>query len=94
MHDENVASAASETFESVKVLPPLTFGENAVELGRSSSGSEAVTVCKKIFAQAIDQMHAILESEADLLAKQMATEAINKTVEASRWAVKTITSIK
>lgn len=69
----------------------LTFGEKAVGLTFDPSSNPDVDNCKRIFAAAIDQMHALRENSTDPEVKRMASVAITEAQTAQMWAVKAIT---
>ena len=68
-----------------------TFGQKAVGLAFNPSGDDAVGKCKQIFADAIDQMHALRNSTESNEVKRMASVAITEAQTAQMWAVKAIT---
>lgn len=70
---------------------PLTFGEKAVGLTFNPSGDEAVAKCKRIFADAIDQMHVLRLNTADPEVGRMCSLAITEAQTAQMWAVKALT---
>ena len=68
-----------------------TFGQKAVGLAFNPSGDDAVAKCKQIFADAIDQLHALRIASASNEVKRMASVAITEAQTAQMWAVKAIT---
>lgn len=68
-----------------------TYGQRAVGLTFNPSGDDAVAKCKKMHADAIDQMNDLRNATADPEVKRMATEAITELQGAQMWAVKAIT---
>lgn len=68
-----------------------TFGQKAVGLAFNPSGDDAVSKCKQIFAEAIDQMHELRSSSDSNEVKRMASVAITEAQAAQMWAVKAIT---
>lgn len=69
----------------------LTFGEKAVGLTFNPSGDDAVAKCKKIFADAIDQMHELRLNTAEAEVGRMCSIAITEAQTAQMWAVKALT---
>lgn len=72
-------------------MDELTFGQRAVGMTFNPSGDAAVTECKQLFADAIDQMYALRESSDNPEVKRMASIAITEAQTAQMWAVKAIT---
>jgi len=68
-----------------------SFGQRAVGLAFNPSGDDAVTSCKKMFADAIDQMHALRCASDDAEVMRMASLAITEAQTAQMWAVKALT---
>jgi hypothetical protein len=69
----------------------LTFGEKAVGLTFNPSNNTEVDFCKRVFAEAIDQMNHLRESSDNADVKHMASVAITEAQTAQMWAVKAIT---
>lgn len=72
-------------------LRPMTFGEKAVGLPFNPSRNDAVTECKRYFAAAIDQMHALREDAGRTEQARLASVAITELQGAQMWAVKALT---
>lgn len=68
-----------------------TFGEKAVGLTFNPSGDDAVSKCKKIFADAIDQLHTLRLNTSEAEVGRMCSIAITEAQTAQMWAVKAIT---
>ena len=68
-----------------------TFGQKAVGLAFNPSGDDAVAKCKQVFADAIDQLHALRIASESNEVKRMASVAITEAQTAQMWAVKAIT---
>lgn len=74
------------------VTRELTFGEKAVGLTFNPSNNPDVDSCKRIFAQAIDQMHELrFKGSTSPEVARMASVAITEAQTAQMWAVKAIT---
>lgn len=72
--------------------PELTFGQKAVGLTFNPGGNPEVTKCKQLFADAIDQMNDLRNSEgASAGQKRHASTAITMMEDAQMRAVKAIT---
>lgn len=70
----------------------LTFGEKAVGINFNPGGDQAVLECKRIFAAAIDQMHALRSNpECTQGQARHASTAITMMEDAQMRAVKAIT---
>jgi hypothetical protein len=69
----------------------LTYGQKAVGLSFNPSGDDEVAHCKQMFADVIDQMAALRESDPRPEVKRMASVAITEAQTAQMWAVKAIT---
>jgi hypothetical protein len=69
----------------------LSFGEKAVGLTFNPGNNPDVDACKRIFADAIDQMHDLREKTDNPEVKRMASVAITEAQTAQMWAVKAIT---
>lgn len=69
----------------------LTYGQKAVGLNFNPSGDDEVARCKQMFADVIDQMAALLESDPRPEVRRMASVAITEAQTAQMWAVKAIT---
>lgn len=72
--------------------PILTFGQKAVGITFNPGGNPEVDRCKQMFANCIDQIHA-LRSKADATQEQkrLASIAITELQGAQMWAVKALT---
>ena len=68
-----------------------TFGQKAVGLSFNPSNDDAVSKCKQMFADAIDQMHALRSTSENPEVKRMASVAITEAQTAQMWAVKALT---
>lgn len=68
-----------------------TFGQKAVGLSFNPSGDDAVTRCKRIFAQIIDDLDALRNETSDGDQKRMYSLAITEAQTSQMWAVKAIT---
>jgi hypothetical protein len=68
-----------------------TFGQKAVGLAFNPSGDDAVSKCKQIFADAIDQMNDLRSASTSNEVKRMTSIAITEAQTAQMWAVKAIT---
>lgn len=77
--------------ENEVAAPSLTFGQKAVGLTFNPSGDPAVIKCKQIFADAIDQMHALREASDSAGVKRHASTAITMAEDAQMRAVKALT---
>ena len=69
----------------------MTFGETAVGLTFNPGNNPEVDFCKRTFAEAIDQMHALRGKTDNPEVKRMASVAITEAQTAQMWAVKAIT---
>lgn len=69
----------------------LTFGERLVGLKFNPSNNPEVYRCKRIFADAIDQMNDLRNASDDPEVKRMGSIAITDAQSAQMWAVKAIT---
>lgn len=69
----------------------LTFGERAVGLTFNPSGDGHVHHCKRLHAEAIDQMHRLRETSTDPEQKRLASIAITEMQGAQMWGVKALT---
>lgn len=69
----------------------MTYGEKAVGLSFNPSGDDEVARCKKIFADAIDQMNELRSQAKNGEVIRMASIAITEAQTAQMWAVKAIT---
>lgn len=77
----------SDTSEPVD----LTYGQRAVGVSFNPSADPEVGLCKQMFADAIDQMHALrMRTESNEVARMCAI-AITEAQTAQMWAVKAIT---
>lgn len=68
-----------------------TFGAKAVGLSFNPSDSNAVDVCKRGFAQLIDQMNDLRQMNAGTEIARLASVAITEMQTAQMWDVKAIT---
>lgn len=68
-----------------------TFGEKAVGLSFNPSGDDAVANCKKIFADAIDQMNDLRNASGSQEVRRLASVAITEAQGAQMFAVKALT---
>lgn len=86
-------SDQNKTQNNMVTLPTeLTFGQKAVGLNFNPSGEDAVALCKKEFAIAIDRMNDFRNlSSSSQEAKRMASIAITELQTAQMWAVKALT---
>jgi hypothetical protein len=69
----------------------LSFGQKAVGLTFNPSNNSEVDACKRLFAQAIDQMNVLRQANNSVEIKRMASIAITEAQTAQMWAVKAIT---
>ena len=69
----------------------LTFGERAVGLKFNPGANTSVDVCKRLFADAIDQMNNLRNETGDPEVKRLCSVAITEAQTAQMWAVKAIT---
>jgi hypothetical protein len=67
-----------------------TFGQKAVGLSFNPSNDDAVSKCKQIFADAIDQMNELRKTTESSEVVRMASVAITEAQTAQMWAVKAI----
>lgn len=77
-------------------LPPpvLTFGQKAVGLSFNPGGNLAVDVCKRTYAEAIDQLDELRQAAQKVghhEIARLASVAITETQTAQMWAVKAVT---
>ena len=72
-------------------MSALTFGQKAVGFNFNPSANDEVAKCKKIFADAIDQMNDLRTTSTNPEVKRMAAVAITEAQTAQMWAVKAIT---
>lgn len=77
--------------QEVQAEKAQTFGEKAVGLSFNPSNDDAVSVCKKTFAQAIDQLNNLRNETTSPEVKRMCSVAITEAQTAQMWAVKAIT---
>lgn len=68
-----------------------TPGQKAVGLSFNPSGDDAVTRCKQIFADAIDQMSELRRTASGAEQARLASIAITEAQGAQMWAVKALT---
>ncbi|MDC9622796.1 hypothetical protein PSI22_14405 [Xenorhabdus sp. XENO-7] len=68
-----------------------TFGQKAVGLSFNPSNDDAVSQCKQIFADAIDQLDDLRSSTESAEVRRLASIAITKAQDAQMWSVKAIT---
>ena len=68
-----------------------TYGQKAVGLNFNPSGDEAVSRCKQIFADAIDQLQELRENSTSGETARLARIAITEAQGAQMWAVKALT---
>ena len=68
-----------------------TYGRKAVGLNFNPSGDEAVSRCKQIFADAIDQLQELRENSTSGETARLASIAITEAQGAQMWAVKALT---
>ena len=68
-----------------------TYGQKAVGLNFNPSGDEAVSRCKQIFADAIDQLQELRENSTSGETARLASIAITEAQGAQMWAVKALT---
>jgi hypothetical protein len=69
----------------------LTFGQKAVGLTFNPSGDDAVTKIKQSYADIIDQLNEVRESEGKSEKARLASAAITEAQGAQMWAVKALT---
>jgi len=69
----------------------LTFGQKAVGLTFNPSGDDAVTKIKQSYADIIDQLNEVRESEGRSEKARLASAAITEAQGAQMWAVKALT---
>lgn len=74
-----------------QIIPALSFGEKAVGIRFNPSENPKVTLCKQIFADAINQINALREETQSNEVKRMCSVAITETQTAQMWAVKAFT---
>lgn len=68
-----------------------TFGQKAVGLSFNPANDNAVDKCKRIFADAIDQLNDLRNATTSPEVKRMCSVAITEAQSAQMWAVKAIT---
>ena len=68
-----------------------TFGQKAVGLSFNPSNDNSVDKCKRIFAEAIDQLNDLRNETTSAEVKRMCSVAITEAQSAQMWAVKAIT---
>lgn len=69
-----------------------TFGEKAVGLSFNPSNDDAVSKCKKLYADVIDQLDTLRKSDtASKEIQRLCSVAITEAQSAQMWAVKAIT---
>ena len=68
-----------------------TYGQKAVGLNFNPSGDEAVSRCKQIFADAIDQLQELRENSTSGETARLASIVITEAQGAQMWAVKALT---
>jgi hypothetical protein len=85
-----VAGWAPKAGEEV-VEPELTYGGQAVGLTFNPSGDQAVSRCKGGFANLIDQMNNLRNTNCTPEVKRLASVAITEAQTAQMWAVKALT---
>lgn len=69
-----------------------TFGEKAVGLSFNPSNNDAVSKCKKLYADIIDQLDTLRKSDtASKEIVRLCSVAITEAQSAQMWAVKAIT---
>jgi hypothetical protein len=69
----------------------LTFGQKAVGLTFNPSGDDAVTKINQSYADIIDQLNEVRESEGKSEKARLASAAITEAQGAQMWAVKALT---
>ncbi|CDM89078.1 DUF7681 family protein [Xenorhabdus bovienii] len=68
-----------------------TFGQKAVGLSFNPSNDDAVSQCKQIFADAIDQLDDFGSSTESAEVRRLTSIAITEAQAAQMWSVKAIT---
>ena len=68
-----------------------TYGQKAVGLSFNPSNDDAVTRCKQMFADIIDQMVIVRSGAESPEVARLASVAITEAQTAQMWAVKAIT---
>ena len=68
-----------------------TYGEKAVGLSFNPSNDNGVDKCKRIFAEAIDQLNDLRNNSTSAEVKRMCSIAITEAQSAQMWGVKAIT---
>ncbi|CDG95707.1 DUF7681 family protein [Xenorhabdus bovienii] len=68
-----------------------TFGQKAVGLSFNPSNDDAVSQCKQIFADAIDQLDDLRSSTESAEVRRLTSIAITEAQAAQMWSVKAIT---
>lgn len=72
--------------------PVLSYGQKAVGITFNPGGNPEVDRCKQMFANCIDQLHALRSKEdASGEQKRLASVAITELQGAQMWAVKALT---
>lgn len=72
-------------------MPELTYGEKAVGLNSNPSGDWKVRRIKELYAEIIDTMNNLRDSEATPEQKRLASVAITEAQTAQMRAVKALT---
>ncbi|UKH18012.1 DUF7681 family protein [Actinobacillus pleuropneumoniae] len=68
-----------------------SFGQKAVGLAFNPSNDDAVSKCKQLYADVIDQLNDLRVSTDSPEVKRLASVAITEAQSAQMWAVKAIT---
>ena len=89
VHDADLANWRQK--ESEKEFAGLTFGEKMVGFTFNPSGDSEVTECKRIFADAIDQIHELKVKSTNAEQMHFCDVAIDEIIGAQMRAVKAIT---
>lgn len=72
-------------------MPTLTYGEKAVGLNFNPSGDQKVRRIKELYAEIIDTMNNLRDSETTPEQKRLASVAITEAQTAQMRAVKALT---
>jgi len=74
-----------------EIVCSQTYGQKAVGLSFNPSGSNEVDICKKGFADLIDQMEVLRKNSANDECQRLCSIAITEMQSAQMWAVKALT---